>query len=158
MSDNNVLINKESFEIENNENGFIVDDALTKTISILNKKGYYTEVCKLADIQKPFLIGLLIHELIEEKLLELSEETVEKIKKIIKNADYESTIILFKKNYDFKCLPSGYKLNGRCLQYNLSILKESADIALKTLIELDNENVNSIDLLETWAINLPSIG
>lgn len=152
--ENNICINATTFEIAEIENSFIVNKKLGKTISILNKKGYYTESCCKATLSKPLMISNIIHNLIEEKLIEVNEYTTEKIRKIIDMSDFESTIIIFKKNYEFKNLPNGFKLIGKDLYYNLKILKDGQNIKFKSLVELDKENEESLKLLEKWANNL----
>lgn len=153
-SENNICINATSFEITKIENSFIVSEKLGKTISILNKKGYYTELCSKATLSQPFIISNIIHNLIEEKLIEVNEYTTEKMRKIIDMYDCESTIIIFKKNYEFKNLPNGFKLIGNDLYYNLKVLKDGPNIEFKSLVELDKENEESLKLLEKWAENL----
>lgn len=152
--ENSICINATTFEITKIENNFIVSEKLGKTISILNKKGYHTELCCKAALSKLFMISDIIHNLIEEKLLEANENTIEKIRKIINMCDCESTIIIFKKNYEFKNLPKGFKLIGKDLYYNLKILKDGPNIEFKSLVELDKENEESLKLLEKWADNL----
>lgn len=152
--ENNICINATSFEITEIENSFIVSEKLGKTISILNKKCYYTELCCKATLSKSFIISDIIHNLIEEKLIEINEYTTEKIRKIIDMCDCESTIIIFKENYEFKNLPNGFKLIGKDLYYNLKVLKDGSNIEFKSLVELDKENEESLKLLEKWAENL----
>ena len=153
--ENNIcIINATTFEIAEIENSFIVSKKLGKTISILNKKGYYTESCCKATLSKPLIISNIIHNLIEEKLIEVNEYTTEKIRKIIDMSDFESTIIIFKKNYEFKNLPNGFKLIGKDLYYNLKILKDGPNIKFKSVVELDKENEESLKSLEKWANNL----
>lgn len=108
-----------------------------------------------ARITKPFLIGALVHDLIEQELLVVNENTKDKIKKVINNSDYEATLICFKNEYKFDKLPIGYKLIGKNLHYNLKILKDSENIETKELIELYKEHEESINNLENWAIDLP---
>ena len=108
----------------------------------------------MARISKPFLVGAIIHDLVEEELLEINDDTKDKIKTIIKQSDYESTLIIFKEEYKFNNLPNGYKLIGKELSYNLSTLKDSAEIKIKTLLELDKEHNSSLKLLEEWANKL----
>lgn len=107
-----------------------------------------------ARISKPFLIGAIIHDLVKEELLEINNNTKDRIKNIIKQSDYESTFIIFKEEYKFNNLPKGYKLIGKELSYNLSILKDTEDIKIKTLLELDKEHNSSLNLLEEWANKL----
>ncbi len=67
----------------------------------------------------------------------------------------EATLICFKNEYKFDKLPTGYKLIGKNLHYNLKILKDSENIETKELIELYKEHEESIKNLENWAIDLP---
>ena len=135
MKSDYTCLNSKTFDIDEREDIIPVDKQLAKTISILNKKGYYTEMFNRARISKPFLIGAIIHDLVEEELLEINDDTKDKVKNIIKQSDYESTLIIFKEEYKFNNLPKGYKLIGKELSYNLSTLKDSEDIEIKTLLE-----------------------
>lgn len=157
MKSDYIYLNSKTFEIEENNKVIPVDEQLAKTISILNQKGYYVERFNRAKITKPFIISSLIHGLKEQQLLDINDKTKDKIKKIIKNSDYESTLIIFKENYTFNNLPHGYKLIGKDLIYNLTALKDGNDIETKELIELDDEHEESIKSLENWANNLPKI-
>lgn len=151
-----ICLNAKNFDIEENKDVILVDKQLAKVISILNKKGYYTEMCSRARITKLFLIGAIIHDLIEEKLLEVNENIRDKIKRVIKDSDYESTLIIFKDAYSFDTLPLGYKLIGRDLIYTLSPLKDDEELVIKSLVELDYEHNKSLQLLEEWADKLPN--
>lgn len=157
MKSDYTCLNSKTFDIEERKDIIPVDEQLSKTISILNKKGYYTEIFSRARISKPFLIGAIIHDLVEEEMLEINDRTKDKIKNIIKQYDYESTLIIFKEEYKFNNLPKGYKLIGKVLSYNLSTLKENEDIKIKTLLELDKEHNSSLKLLEEWANKLSNI-
>lgn len=150
-----VCLNNKTFEIEEESKNIPVDKQLAKTISILNQKGYLVEMFSRARITKPFLIGALVHDLIEQELLVVNENTKDKIKKVINNSDYEATLICFKNEYKFDKLPTGYKLIGKNIHYNLKILKDSENIETKELIELYKEHEESIKNLEDWAIELP---
>lgn len=152
-----VNLNSKTFDIEESETLISVDKQLVKIISVLNKKGYYTEMCSRAKISTPFLIGNLIHDLIEQELLEINCETKDKIKNVIKQCDYESTLIVFKEEYEFNNLPNGFQLVGKLLTYHLSILEDSEDIKTKSLLELDKEHNSSLKILEEWATKLPNI-
>lgn len=157
MKSDYTCLNSKTFDIEEREDIIPVDEQLSKTISILNKKGYYTEIFSRARISKPFLIGAIIYDLVEEEMLEINDRTKDKIKNIIKQYDYESTLIIFKEEYKFNNLPKGYKLIGKVLSYNLSTLKQNDDIKIKTLLELDKEHNSSLKLLEEWANKLSNI-
>ena len=53
---NHKYINKETFEIV--DNIFEVDEDIAETISILNKKGYYTKYCCSGHVKDPRLYEL----------------------------------------------------------------------------------------------------
>ena len=53
---NHKYINSETFEIMNNI--IEVDEAIAETISILNKKGYYTKYCCSGHVKDPRLYEL----------------------------------------------------------------------------------------------------
>ena len=58
MKSDYICLNGKTFDIEEINDVIPVDEQLANTISILNKKGYYTEMCSRARITKPFLMGL----------------------------------------------------------------------------------------------------
>ncbi len=95
------FFDSKTFDIEQREDFIPIDEKLAKTISTLNKKGYYTESCNKARISTPFLMGTMVHDLIEENIIEINDNTKDKIEKIIKQNDYESTFIVFKEKYNF---------------------------------------------------------
>ncbi len=149
-------LDNKTFEIIDSKNLIIVDSKLAKTISILNKKGYYVDMFSVAKIGNPFRISDVIHNLIEEEVLDISNHN-EKIKKAIKYAASESTMIIFKENYEFDELPNGYEIHDNCIFYYLTILKDTENISFKSLVELENELTKSINDLQNWAEKLPSI-
>lgn len=156
MKNNYCCIDSSTFEIINNKNVFVVDSKLAKTISILNKKGYYVDMCNVAKISRAFMITDLVHNLIKEKVLDISIYS-EKIKKAIKYVDVESTMIIFKDNHKFDELPNGYVLHDNTIFYCLSILKDNERITFKSLVELDHELTTSLNDLQDWAEKLQSI-
>ena len=106
MNKEYVIMNKNTFETVEDSNLIAIDSQLAKTISILNKKGYYVKLCSRARLSKPFLITDLIYNLQSKNLLIINEEN----KKIIDQLDYESTLIIFKKKYVFNNIPKNFKL------------------------------------------------
>lgn len=147
-------LDNKTFEIIDSKNLIIVDSKLAKTISILNKKGYYVDMFSIAKIGNPFRISDIIHNLIEEKILDIDNHN-DKIKKAIKYAASESTMIIFKDNHEFDELPNGYEIHDNCLFYYLTILKDTETISFKSLVELDHELNKSLKDLEEWAEKLP---
>lgn len=155
MQSNYTCLNSKTFDIEERKDIIPVDERLAKSISILNKKGYYIKSFSRANIFSTFFRGAAIHNLIQENLIKINIDTKDKIKNIIKQTDYESTLIVFKEETTFNNLPNGYKLTGRELIYKLSPLKESDDIKFKSLVDLDHELTKSLKDLEEWAKKLP---
>ena len=149
-------LDNKTFEIMDNKNLMIVDSKLAKTISILNKKGYYIDKFNVAKKSQSYIIFDLINNLTKEKVLD-TENNPKKIKKSIKYVDCESTMIIFKENYKFNKLPDGYKLYDNKIFYLLSILKDTEELSFKSLEELDDEFNKSIIDLQNWAEKLPSI-
>lgn len=150
------IINKSNFEIVKENNFIVVDKNLAKTISILNKKGYYVEACNKASVSNSLLISNLINDLLTKNLLVIGDEA----KKIIKKVDCETTFIIFKNKYNFKTLPKRFHLvstdTESHLYFNLCALKKRNNIELKSLIELQKENEESLTDLEIWAKKLPN--
>ena len=62
-------LDNKTFEIIDSKNLIIVDSKLAKTISILNKKGYYVDMFSIAKIGNPFRISDVIHNLIDLKII-----------------------------------------------------------------------------------------
>lgn len=157
LGDNSVCINSKTFEIIELENSFIINQKMGEIISILNKKGYYTKICSLASLSKPILIADLVNNFINSGLLEINDNTNKKLKEIVGKVDFESTLIIFKNKYLFDDLPKGFKIIDNDLYYNLKILKDCSQIKFKTLMELENENENSLNELKKWAEKLPTL-
>ncbi len=63
MKSDYVFLNSKTFEIENVKDIIPVDKKLAKILSILNKKGYYTQMYSKANISKPFFINEIINSL-----------------------------------------------------------------------------------------------
>lgn len=110
----------------------------------------------VANILKVFSISELTHNLIEKGLLEINEETKQKIKEVISASDYEESLIIFKDDYKFDTIPEGFKIIGSHLYYPLSVLKDGDDISFKSLLELGEENRDSLNSLLEWAKKLPN--
>ena len=152
---NHKYINSETFEIMNNI--IEVDEAIAETISILNKKGYYTKYCCSGHVKDPRL-----YELYKEKSLEDFKGDLGYIISN-KNGEYDILIpytytyiyIMFKENINFNILPEGFKLNGKNLiemkidYYSNGKRKSSNDI--------DKELKIANKVLLNWALSLPKL-
>ena len=148
MNNKYKFLNNKTFDIEYINDVIPIENEMVDIISILNKKGYYTEVYSRAKL------SYLINNLIDKKLLNIDESNKDKIKEVINQNEYEATIIIFKEEYKFANLPKGFNLIGKDLYYNLSVLKDTEEIKFKSLSELDEESKNSIKLLKEWVSSL----
>ena len=150
------IINTKTFDIINDDTIVSVDRSLARSISILNKKGYYTEHANLAKITTLFSITNLLYELKQNNLINIknNEQT---IKNIIESTIHEATSIMFKENYIFSNIPEGFIYDHNTLFYFIIVLKDSDNIEFKELLEMDKEREKSIQLLEEWANSLPEI-
>lgn len=154
MNNKYKFLNNKTFDIKDIDDVIPIENEMADIISILNKKGYYTEVYSRAKLSSLLLISYLINNLIDKKLLNIDESNKDKIKEVINQNDYEATIIIFKEEYIFANLPKGFNLIGKDLYYNLSVLKDTEEIKFKSLSELDEESKNSIKLLKEWVSSL----
>lgn len=134
----------------------LIDEDFLEIIRILREKGYCVEYYHRANLDRVFIISNLIHDLESAKVLEIKENSIDKIREVIKASDYETTSLTFKEAYDFSLLPAGFIMINKCLITNLSILKDSTKLEFKSLVELDKELKESIEILKEWAQNVPN--
>ena len=111
---NHKYINKETFEIV--DNIFEVDEDIAETISILNKKGYYTKYCCSGHVKDPRLYELYNVKNNENFKFKKLGNIINEEKNnydIIMPYMYTSIYIMFHSNFDFNKLPQGfYKVNN----------------------------------------------
>src|SRR5574344_734846 len=125
---NNKYIDKDTYEVV--DNIFEVEEAIADTLSILNKKGYYTLYSCSGHVQNP-----RIYE-----------------KYVLVPFSYTYIYILFDKHYHFNILPSKFHydskniISRKIFYYEKGIKKKSANIQ-KEIDDANNE------LLE-WAKKL----
>ena len=152
-----IFLNSKTFELEKGE-GIIVDsNKLAEVISILNKKGYYTELCSKARLSQSLIVSDMLKDLINNKFIEINDNNIDQIKQLISTYGNISTHILFKEKYNFENLLNNCELVNNNLFYNINLLKEGKGIEFKNTKELDNEINRSFEELENWAKNLPNI-
>lgn len=152
---NNKYIDKKTFEIV--DNVFEVDEDIADTISILNKRGYYTKFCCSGHIKDP-----RIYEIYEnESILENKDNKIGYMVNIKENTcdilmPYTETLIyiMFDKDYNFKTLPNGFKKEENTIEkfinyYDVDKRKKSNDI--------DKEIKEANKILYEWAYKLPDL-
>ena len=106
---NHKYIDKETFEIV--DNIFEVDEDIAETISVLNKKGYYTKYCCSGHVTDPRLYELYNVKNDDEFELKNLGYIVNKKDDnydIIMPSIYTSVYIMFNTNYNFNNLPQGF--------------------------------------------------
>lgn len=156
MHSNGEILNTKTFDIINDDTLVSVDRGLARSISILNKKGYYTVHANLAKITTLFSITNLLYELKQSNLININNNK-QNIKNIIESTIHVSTSIMFKEDYHFSNVPEGFINNHNTLSYFINVLKDSDNIEFKELLEMDKEREKSIEILEEWANSLPEI-
>lgn len=155
---NHKYINKETFELVNNI--FEVDEDIAQTVSILNKKGYYTKYCCSGHTKDPRLYELCNvknNDDFEYKTLGYMVNQEKDNYDIIMPYIYTSVYIMFKNNYNFDNLPEGFKKvsNDNVVDYVISkeIYYYEND-KRKDWNTIDKEIKNANDKLLKWAISL----
>ena len=157
--DNNVLINKKTFEIENNPELFICNKKIAYAVAMLNKKGYITKSSCEGHIEFAW------HE-IDDCDLDLLAETKTDDRFIILRVkktgfDYltpnmiTSIYIDFKEKYQFKNLPKGFKLEkniGWTIRKNIEYKYKDER---RTIDDLEQEKDAYINILNKWVEQLP---
>lgn len=153
---NKRFISKKIFDFV--DNIFEVDEDIAETISILNKKGYYTKACCSGHIKDP-----RIYELYKNvKKLNKSDKKIGCIINQDKNnydvlIPYTSTsiYIMFNKKYDFSTLPKGfYKKENNIIEKVIEYYDKDNKVdcnIINNMIKECNED------LCNWAKSLPDI-
>lgn len=149
---NNKYIDKETFEIV--DNVFEVDEDIADTISILNKKGYYTKFCCSGHVKDPRIYEMYK----DESILENKDNKIGYMVNIKEDTCYmlmpytiTKVYIMFDKDYNFKTLPNGFKKYENTIEmfinyYDRGKRKKSNDI--------DKEIKDANKILYEWACNL----
>ena len=157
---NHKYINKETFEIV--DNVFEVDEDIAQTISILNKKGYYTKYCCSGHAKDPRLYELYNvknNDDFEFKDLGYIVNQEKSNYDIIMPSIYTSIYIMFESNYAFDNLPEGFSkvVNDNIDDYVISKeIDYYNDEKRKDWNDIDKEIKDSNNKLLRWAISLPN--
>lgn len=155
---NHKYINKETFEIV--DNVFEVDEDISQTISILNKKGYYTKYCCSGHAKDPKLYELYNvknNDDFEFKDLGYIVNQEKSNYDIIMPSIYTSVYIMFESNYNFDNLPEGF---NKVDNDNIDDYVISKEICYykngkrKDWNVIDKEIKDANDKLLKWAISL----
>lgn len=143
---NNKYIDKDTYEVV--DNIFEVDEAIADTISILNKKGYYTLYSCSGHVKNPRIYEKYPLNSVDDYY----ESYIVDEKYVLVPFSYTYIYILFDKHYHFNILPSKFHydskniISQKIFYYEKGIKKKSANIQ-KEIDDANNE------LLE-WAKKL----
>ena len=158
--DNNVFIDKDTFEIhEDYSKVFICDKEIAYAVALLNKKRYITKSSCEGHIEFTW------HEIdnCDLDLLEQAKNDGRFIILKIKETGFDyltpnmntSIYISFKTNYDFLNLPEGFNLENdsgciirKTIEYNQKGIK-------RTINDLEKEKNKYINILNEWVKQLP---
>lgn len=117
MVDNQVIINTQTYDLEDEKKYFNCDKEIGEAISILNKKGYYTLASCAGHIDLGY--GLqedvdisFLEEIIKDErfiLLNKKENTLD----VLSRHCFAQTYVSFKESYSFPFLPDGFTYQGQ---------------------------------------------
>lgn len=153
-------IDKETFEIV--DNIFEIDEDIAETISVLNKKGYYTKYCCSGHVTNPRLYELYNVKNDDEFELKNLGYIVNKKDDnydIIMPSIYTSVYIMFNTNYNFNNLPQGFhKVDNDSIEdYVISMeIYYYCDGKRKDWNDIYKEIKDANDKLFKWANSLPN--
>ncbi|MBR1679358.1 MAG: hypothetical protein IJ704_01795 [Bacilli bacterium] len=158
--DNQVIINTKTYDIENQEEYFNCDKEISEAISILNKKGYYTEAScaghikfiyrEQDNIDNEFLDNIKgnIHFI----MLREKEDSFDALAR----DSFAQTYIKFKNNYSFKTIPDGFEYSKKhCILQAHVWYYINDGIIKKSYEEIDEELKKYQNNLLIWARKLP---
>ena len=155
-----VYISKKDFSIHNYiplQEYFEVDDLIAKTISVLNKKGYYTEYCCSGHILEESKMK------IKKEINSLTEIPNDAPYKLIKKRKNKflvefyplgaSIYIKFNKEIRLLNIPEDMLYDNNTVYYMLEYFDKDLNKIIDSDIILKIKNINKI--LYEWAVSLP---
>lgn len=152
---NNKYIDKKTFEIV--DNVFEVDEDIAGTISILNKKGYYTKFCCSGHVKDPRIYEMYKDESILENkdnkigyMVNIKEDTCHILMPYVITRVY----IMFDKDYNFKTLPNGFKKYENTIEMFINYYDRGKR---KKANDIDKEIKDANKILYEWACNLKDL-
>lgn len=153
---NHKYINKNTFEIV--DNVFEVDDDIAETISILNKKGYYTSFSCSGHVKDSRLYELYdINDksIFDDTYLGYIVDSDEVNSKILLPYTFTQIYIMFTSKHDFINLPNGfYMVDNNTIEM---IIDYYVNGERKDLNDIDKEIKVANRVLLEWAKSLPKV-
>lgn len=151
---NNKYINKNTFEIT--DDVFEVDEGIAETISILNKKGYYTLFSCSGHIKDPRLYEKYHisknndwgNNMPDSYVVDETSDSYN----LLKPYTFTTIYIKFSKNYNFNDLPIGFILHEDCIEKRIEYYTGTVK---KKLDDIDKEIKEENNLLLKWVKELP---
>lgn len=153
---NHKYLSSNNFEIVNNI--FEVDEDIAKTISILNKKGYYTKFCCSGHIKDPRLYEMYNKKndvVYDDFNLGYIVNNYEDGYDILIPYTFTTVYIMFNDNYNFINLPPGFrKTNDQIIE---TLIHYYSNGKRKNWYDIDKEIKLANELLLKWALSLPEL-
>ena len=152
---NHKYLNSETFEIM--DNVFGVDESIAETISMLNKKGYYTKYCCSGHTRDPRLYEMYNVKNNEDfELKSLGYVVNENMDSynILMPYTFTAIYIMFEKAHNFNNLPNNFKQNNNTIELIIDYyIKDKR----KNWREIEREIDEANKILLEWVISLPDV-
>ena len=147
-------IDKTTFDIV--ENVFDVDDDIANSISILNKKGYYTQYSCSGHVKDPRLYEKYIIDKNNQEICIDSYIVEENTKEytVLKPYTYTQIYIKFIEDYKFKNLPKEFSKEDRIIYKTIKFYNDQGK---KKSSVIEREIKESNNHLFEWAQDLPNL-
>lgn len=148
-------IDKDTYDIIEKPNVFAVDSRTSDIISILNKKGYYTNICDISCVEKVEVFINLLNKIFENGPID--DRIDKEILEYILNHGSGSIFIVSDEFADVEEPVGFYKFkNG--LAYDVKPIKFIGDqMYVKTKDELFGEIMEILNILKKWSNSLPKL-
>lgn len=151
---NHKYLSSETFEVI--DNIIEVDEDIAETISVLNKKGYYTKFCCSGHAKDPRLYEMYNKKNnveYEDSHLGYIINKYEDSYDILMPYTFTAVYIMFSDNYNFENLPNGfYKVDDDTIEM---IIEYYSNGQRKKWNDIDKEIKEANKILLNWALALP---
>lgn len=160
MNKDNIFITEDDFEIHLNEPNrpyFMVDEAMSETIALLNKKGYHTNYSCAGHFEVIEFFEPIDETMVDEYKNDPKFQIVEKDGLLAAKTYNEGSncYITFDKEYDFDELPEGFKYQDAKITAMVLYFTNDGILKSEKTINAEFALLNK-NLLE-WSKKLPTL-